>query len=140
MANTALRCIVSVLALIATPALAKPNPIQAVRHAEDAYAKAVVAHDRAALEPLLARDLAYAHASGQEQDRAAYLAGALTPGGIKGITFRQRVVHAAGGIAYTHGVVIYDMGEPRAARYTAIWRRESGHWRLAVWQNTALKD
>jgi ketosteroid isomerase-like protein len=126
---------------------AAPGPVaQApVVRAQDAYARAVTAHDRAALEAVLAPDLTYAHASGLEQDHAAYVAAALAPGGVVGIHFRDRAVHVAGPVAYVHGVVVYDVmidgqPQPRAARYTAIWRRVGGRWRLALWQNTALKD
>lgn len=111
-----------------------------VLSAEDAYARAVVAHDRAALERVLAPDLTYAHASGLDQDRAAYIAGTVAPGGIAGISFRERNVHVAGTLAYVHGVVVFDMGQPRAARYTSLWRRARGRWQLVLWQNTALKD
>lgn len=129
------------LIAIAAPVLMAAAPAGSpVLVTEDAYAHAVVAHDRSALEPLLAPDLIYAHASGLAQNRDAYIEGVLQPGGIRGITFRSRTVHLAGSFAYIHGVVVYDMGQPRVARYTSLWRRIDGHWRLVLWQNTPLPD
>lgn len=128
---------IAALFILAAAPVAAVNP---VLKAEDAYAAAVIAHDRAALERLLAPDLAYAHATGMDQDKAAYIDRTVAPGGIAGVSFRQRTVHVAGALAYVHGVVVYDMGGPRAARYTSVWRKDGGHWRLALWQNTALKD
>lgn len=134
--------ITTILALLATtlPAASTPPSSLPVQRAEDAYAHAVVAHDRAALEHLLASDLTYAHASGLDQDRTAYIASTIAPGGIAGMTYRSKTIHVAGRIAYVHGVVVFDVGQPRVARYTSVWRRDAGQWRLVVWQNTPLPD
>ena len=110
--------------------------------AEDAYAKAVVARDRAGLVAALADRFVYIHANGLAQDHDDYLRGAAAglPAQIAGIAFAERHVEIDDHTAYVHGVVVYKVGQNRRARYISIWRRAGDRWQLAVWQNTAWPD
>ena len=107
----------------------------------------MVAGDVAALAPLLADDLTYTHSNGLVETKEHFLASISS----KAIQYQALVekdakVQLYGGDAavLTGGVDIQAVfqGKPVAlpARFTAVYVRQEGSWRLAAWQTTRLPD
>ena len=128
------------MALAGPPALAASSGSleKSVLATEDAYAKAVVARDGAALSTLLCPELLYMHAGGEVTPLDAYLKIALDPASrLRAIRFGERRVLASAKVASVTGKVTYDMGVDRNALYSATYLRKKGKWCVAAWQNTA---
>jgi ketosteroid isomerase-like protein len=64
----------TLLTLFAAAALlSAAGPADAVKAAEDSWAKAIVAKDYAALEKILSADLTYTHSDGRRDTKASYI-------------------------------------------------------------------
>jgi len=129
--------------VLALPLSAAPADDE-IRQAERAWAAAVTAGDRGALERLLGDRLIYAHSTGIVDSRADYLtklrSGAQT---YKGIEHQQMTVQVYGDAALVHATVRMtgaSNGEPFDNRLMMmhLWVRERGAWKLAAHQTTRL--
>jgi ketosteroid isomerase-like protein len=107
---------------------------------------AMVVADAAALGPLLADDLTYTHSNGLVETKEHFLASISS----KAIQYQSlvekdvRLQVYGDAVVMTGGVDIKAVfqGKPVAlpARFTAVYVRQSGSWRLAAWQTTRLPD
>jgi uncharacterized protein (TIGR02246 family) len=98
---------------------------------------AMLAHDIAALDALLAEDCVYVHSTGVVEDKAAFLAGVRD-----GLYEYQHVVAVAERIATGPDIaVVFDTidfrGGPRGGAHkpvrlitTLVWRHRADRWRL----------
>lgn len=133
----------SVLAVtIAAPAMAQDREEAAVIAVETARLDAEVRHDTTTLAAMLADALTFVHASGEAQGKTKYLETVAADRRLAGAAISGRTVAVSGDIAVTIGEVGFKMADvavPRRARYTAVYRRQGGTWRLLSWQNTAIR-
>lgn len=121
-----------------------PDAETAVRVANDQRFLAMVKGDVAALERLLADDLTYTHSNGTVETKQQFLAS------IRAKTLEYRVIEAEDVQVRVHGEAAIVTG--RAAvkvatggremdlslRFTALYIREGGAWKLAAWQSTRV--
>ena len=115
---------------------------QAVRQVEDRRVKAMIDDDFAALDAILADDLTYAHSSGALDTKASYLE-ALKSGKTKYLTFDRTpsVVRLYGDTAVVTGAATLSLrgqAAPFSLRYTLVYVRRDGQWRMVAWQSTRL--
>ena len=121
--------------------------IAAVRAAEQALYRAMVARDFAALERLLAPDVVYVHSTAVAEDRVAYLAGVAD--GLyeyASVTSHDAQVRIHGDGAFTHGICAMRVGakgEPPVRihlLFLLAWVRDGGAWRLVHRHATRVPD
>jgi ketosteroid isomerase-like protein len=143
--NTTLR-LISLLAALAAPLTLAADPVvDAVRSADDARVAATVAGDPAALGAVFSDDLVYTHSSGTVNDKAAYTK-AIVGGHPKylSIAYEDRQFRAiAPGIVLMSGrCTLKTLSKGQTAdiplSFLAVWRQESGAWRLLAWHSTHL--
>ncbi|MEK7403858.1 MAG: nuclear transport factor 2 family protein [Acidobacteriota bacterium] len=116
-----------------------------IRKAEKAWAAAVVAGDRAALDRILAGQLIYAHSTGVIETKSEY-AGRLRAGKQKyeAIEHEKLEVRVYGGAAVAHAHVRMR-GRSDARPFNDrlmmlhLWVRQDGRWQLAAHQTTKLE-
>lgn len=105
---------------------------------------AMVAADADALDLLLSEDLTWTHSSARQDTKASFVAG-LRAGGTRYLEIRrsEEQVRVHGDLAVVTGLA--DMrasikGEEKALRnrYTNVWARADGTWRMVAWQSTAV--
>ena len=112
--------------------------IAAVRAAEQALYRAQVAKDFAALERLLATDLAYVHSTAVSESKTEYLKG-LADGlyDYETIASRNARVRLHGGVALIDGICTMKVGrhgrefETIDLLFVLVWVEEGGAWRLS---------
>ena len=130
------------LAGASSPLTAQTPAEQAVRQVEDRRVKAIIDDDFAALDVILADDLTYAHSSGVLDTKASYLE-ALKSGKTKYLTFDRTpsVVRLYGDTAVITGTATLSLrgqAAPFSLRYTLVYVRRDGQWRMVAWQSTRL--
>lgn len=132
------------LALLAAPlraAVAMP-PVIAAAQADQARIKAMMAGDAAALGVLMSDQLRFAHSDGRVESKADYvknlLAGDTAYADVKLSEIETKLITPD---------VVTIIGAQRMRkrlgadwsevflRYLAVWRNESGTWRLVAWQS-----
>jgi len=129
----------SLLATTATGVAASPT--DAVLAAEHARGAALLAGDTATLSALLSNELRYTHSTGKLEDKAAVIQG-FTSKQVAYERFELSQLHAQ---VVTPEVVVLNGsinqrklggGKWSDARllFQAVWRNESGSWRLASLQ------
>ncbi|HVU25180.1 MAG TPA: nuclear transport factor 2 family protein [Opitutus sp.] len=115
----------------------------AVRRADQQRIVATIAADTAKLGALLSDDLRYARADGQPQTKAELLA-AVADSRIKYVSVVpqdlafQAIVPGAVAMSGNARLVVVT-GERRlefVLHFLAVWRNESGHWRLLAYQSS----
>jgi uncharacterized protein (TIGR02246 family) len=116
----------------------------AVRAVNDQRFLAMVKGDVAALERLLADDLTYTHSNGTVETKQQFLAS------ITAKTLEYRAIEAEDVKVSLHGdtailtgraaVKVVNGGREMdlSLRFTAVYIREGGQWKLAAWQSTRL--
>ncbi len=113
-----------------------PEVEQSLREANARYDRAIVAGDRAALETLLAPDYVYIDSQGQVRDRAATLAQQGAGGvriespGSEEVAIRWLGDHALVTGRFRGRVTMGDNSAPIDERYSSIWQRQDGAWRI----------
>jgi ketosteroid isomerase-like protein len=127
-------------ALPATPA----TPEEEVRAADARRIAAVVDADTAVLSSLLADDLTYTHTTGQVETKEQFLAG-ITSGKLdyQSIQPSEVQVRVYGNTAVMTGraeMKVNAQGKDLAfaIRFTSVWVKGEGGWRMAAWQSTRL--
>ena len=130
------------LAGVSSPLTAQTPAEQAVRQVEDRRVKAMIDDDFAALDAVLADDLTYAHSSGALDTKASYLE-SLKSGKTKYLTFDRTpsVVRLYGDTAVITGAATLSLrgqAAPFSLRYTVVYVRRDGQWRMVAWQSTRL--
>lgn len=112
--------------------------IAAVRAAEQALYRAQVAKDFAALERLLAADLAYVHSTAVSESKAEYLKGVADRlYDYETIASRDTRVRVHGNVALIDGICTMRVGRRGSAfetidlMFVLAWVEEGGAWRLS---------
>lgn len=119
--------------------------IAALRELEAERSRLLVAGDHDAVAALLADDLVHIHATGQIDDKAAYLDGIRTKLEFVKIERPQLDVRVYGSVAVSTGIfeqtvrvkgpgVVVDM----KAAFTHVWRREGDRWLMISFQATKI--
>jgi uncharacterized protein (TIGR02246 family) len=132
------------LAAAAQPALAQSPDEAAVRAVEDRRIKALVEDDFATLDAIFADDLHYTHSSTVVDDKTSYMA-ALRNGKTKYETIDREParVRIYGDTALMTGTAVVGLrGRPEKLplRYTLVYVRQGGQWRMVAWQSTRRPD
>jgi uncharacterized protein (TIGR02246 family) len=140
--RTRLCSIVLLLGLpaLAGPAAAQPADEAAVRAVEDRRIKALIDDDFATLEAIFADDLTYTHSSAVMDDKAAYMA-ALRSGKTKYETIDRgpATVRLYGEVALMTGTATVGLrgrADKLPLRYTLVYVKKGGRWRMVAWQST----
>ncbi len=138
-------------AFAAAQAATAPKPDQPMAAEEEVRAvdsrrfEAMVRRDREALDRLLADDLTYTHSTGQVETKAQFLA-SIAAGGLvyRSIQPRDVQVRLFGDVAVLTGQA--DLGVRAgerdldlAVRFTSVYVRRDGEWRMAAWQSTRIE-
>ena len=132
-----------VVAALALPAHAHAQSAeQAVRQVEDRRIKALVDDDFATLEAIFADDLTYTHSSAAVDTKASYMA-ALRSGKTKyeSVDRQPSTVRVYGDVAVMTGEALVGLrgrAEKLALRYTLVYVKQGGQWRMVAWQSTRL--
>lgn len=131
------------VAALALPARAHAQSAeQAVRQVEDRRIKALVDDDVATLEAIFADDLTYTHSSAAVDTKASYIA-ALRSGKTKyeSVDRQPSTVRVYGDVAVMTGEALVGLrgrAEKLALRYTLVYVKQGGQWRMVAWQSTRL--
>lgn len=121
------------------------DPEREVREVTERRFAAMVRADTAELERLLADDLTYTHSNGQVETREKFLASiaskavvykSIEPSGVEVRVYGEAAV-ATGRVEMKVTAAGRDLAF--VARFTAVYVREDGAWRLAAWQTTRLE-
>lgn len=115
---------------------------QAVRQVEDRRITALVDDDFATLEAIFADDLTYTHSSAAVDTKASYMA-ALRSGKTKyeSVDRQPSAVRVYGDVAVMTGEALVGLrgrAEKLALRYTLVYAKQDGQWRMVAWQSTRL--
>ena len=120
---------------------AERDALAAVRQADDERVAATIAGDRDRLALLYSDDLRYAHSSGLIDDKAehlALLAQRKTTYAKFDYQRRDFRLVVAGVVLMSGRVLIHSSNakgpQVNDANFLAVWRLESGRWRLLDWQ------
>ena len=133
---------------VAASASAQPvaDPVREVREANTRRFAAMVRADAAELGRLLADDLTYVHSTGELNDKAQFLASIASQATqYRAIEPRETDVRVYGETAVVTGraaIKVTAKGQDLAfvARYSAVYVRREGAWKLAAWQSTRIPE
>ncbi len=114
--------------------------------AEQKRCAAMLANDIAALDALLDQRLSFSHATGQVDDKAAYMK-KMAAGRIAYLSIdwsEQQVIELAAGAALLTGrmtsrVTVEGVEKQLDNRVLSAWAQDVGSWRLIAFQSTPLK-
>lgn len=131
--------------LLLLPALAAAQDARQDILAADARRfAAMIQGDLAALEGLLAEDLTYTHSTGQVETRAQFLE-SLRSGKLRYLAATPSDVNVR---VYGDTAVVTGRAEMKVssqgqeltvtARFTEVWVKSGGAWKLAAWQSTRV--
>jgi uncharacterized protein (TIGR02246 family) len=124
--------------------VAADSPADAVKAAEKGWAVATVAGDAAALDNLLAADLAYTHSTGETDTKSSFI------GNLKGVRKYTRIDHEAMEVRLYGDVAVLRTsaqvatsanGAPQSPvhlRFLHVWVKQQGKWRLVAHQSLRL--
>ena len=139
-----MRFIALVLAMAAATGLRAADAGEQIRSAEQAWAKAVVSRDMAALDRILGDKLIYAHATGAIESKEDYL-GRLRSGAQKYDSIQHESIRVVpyGNCAVSHSIVRMtgvSNGKPfnDHVMMLNVWEKQDGSWRLAAHQTPKL--
>lgn len=122
------------------------NPEQEVQEVNDRRFAAMVKADTAELGRLLADDLTYTHSTGavetKEQFLAAISSQATRYRSIEPSEVRIRVYGETTVVTGKVAMQVSSRGQDLAftARFTAVYARLGGAWKLVAWQTTRLPE
>jgi ketosteroid isomerase-like protein len=133
-------------ALLGGAAARAAGPEQAVLDAQDRRVALTIAADVAALGAMMTDDLTYTHSSASVDSKADFLE-ALRSGKsrYKSLTFEERRVRFHGDTAIVSGtcrVQVTSGGRDLdlRLRFTELYARDGGAWKMALWQSTRVPD
>src|SRR5258708_2183825 len=113
-----------------------------IRGLERQRSDAMIRADRAALESLFDDELVWTHSSARVDSKQGFIDTVLS-GAVRylKIEISDQVVRIHGTLAVTTGLAAMRAllkGEERDLfnRYTAVWSKRSGNWRMVAWQST----
>jgi ketosteroid isomerase-like protein len=138
-------CLILILCALGTATVfggtPKPDAKKAVLAAEQAYVDAMIKHDKAALEKLLADDLVYIHSSSKSESKAeviqAVVSGSAT---YESIEFRDTMVRQYGDVVITNHKAVIKTKQTGVANLlvTHVWVKQKGGWQFASRQASRL--
>jgi uncharacterized protein (TIGR02246 family) len=143
--DKAFRAILTLGCILLLAGAAGPDPEREVREVTDRRFAAMVRADTAELDRLLAPDLIYTHSNGRVETREKFLASIASKALVyRSIEPSDVQVRVYGDAAVATGrvemkVSAADKDQAFAARFTAVYVRKDGLWRLAAWQTTRLE-
>ena len=119
-----------------------PEAERAVRQTEERRINALIGDDFATLEAILADDLTYTHSNALVDTKASFMA-ALRSGKAKYEAFDRQppLVRVYGDTAILTGqasVGLRGRSGRLELRYTLLYVRQAGAWRMVAWQSTRL--
>ena len=113
----------------------------AVARAVDALSRAMIAADKAQLEPVTAPELSYGHSSGRVENRQEFVGGLLSGNMVpRRIDLSERRVTVVGDDAIARHDFTAEArtreGEVRPVRIGVmqVWRKRGGEWKLLAHQ------
>ncbi len=127
-----------------TPAGTSTEDEVQVRELERRRFDAMIRADRGALESMLASNLSYTHSNADVENKEQFLAniqsGALDYHAIDPQEMNVRIYENAAVITGLAKVRLRNQGRELdiALRYTDVYVREGGAWKLAAWQSTRV--
>lgn len=134
----------SLLLILVSAPLPAATVEEEVRAAEARRFAAMVQVDAAALAGLLADDLTYTHSNGVVENKAQFLE-SLSSGRLRYLSIEpsEVVVRVYGDTAILTGrsTMKVKTGEQETTlpiRFTDVWVRQAGRWRMAAWQSTRI--
>jgi len=119
----------------------KEDAKKAVLAAEQAYVVAMIKHDKAALEKLLADDLVYIHSSSKSESKADVIqviaSGSTT---YESIEFRDTTVRQYGDVVITNHKATIKTKQTGVANLlvTHVWAKNKGGWQFVSRQASRL--
>jgi len=119
----------------------KEDAKKAVLAAEQAYVDAMIKHDKAALEKLLADDLVYIHSSSKSESKADVIqviaSGSTT---YESIEFRDTTVRQYGDVVITNHKATIKTKQTGVANLlvTHVWAKNKGGWQFVSRQASRL--
>jgi ketosteroid isomerase-like protein len=137
-----LRVLIAAAVLLAAGSASAAVLPPALAAAAQAYDRAQVQGDKAALERLLADDYVLQNSSGQVQDKQGFIADSVAPGfKIEPFKVEEQVEKVLGDVALLGGVATLkgtDGGKPFTARlrFMDVWAKRGGQWRVIFTQAT----
>jgi hypothetical protein len=122
---------------------ADTDDFAAVRRADQQRIAATITADTAKLAALLSDDLRYARSDGRSETKAEFLA-AVSDSKLRYLSVVPQNVAfqsiAPGAVAMSGDARVAVAARDRRVEFTvhflAIWRNESGHWRLLAYQSS----
>ena len=145
--HIARRCFCASLLLAFLPAAfaAEPPEFAEVRAADAARIAATIERNIASLDPLLSADLIYTNADGRVQTKSQYLA-SVTESDARYLAVHPRAIQlqllSPTAVAMTgRSDILAETRGQRvrfSLRFLAVWRAESGGWKLAAYQSTPI--
>jgi len=133
-------------ALIGAGAASAAGPEDAVLAAQDKRVALTIAADVAALGAMMTDDLTYTHSNANVDTKAAFLE-AIGSGKskYKAITFEDRRVRLHGDTAIVSGTCRTQVTSGGRdldikLRFTELYLKQAGGWKMALWQSTRLPD
>jgi ketosteroid isomerase-like protein len=136
-----MRIALLVLLVLAFGSSASSADPAAVQEAARGWTQAAVKQDAEGLNRYLADDLQYAHAGGQKQDKAEYIAAVTKgPARYESFTFSDVTVRFYGSAAVLTGYVDVKMTGRDAFRVRTlqVYTGKDGHWQMAAHQSTRI--
>ncbi len=119
----------------------KADAKKAVLAAEQAYVDAMIKHDKAALEKLLADDLVYIHSSSKSESKADVIQ-VITSGSTtyESIEFRDTTVRQYDGVVITNHKATIKTKQTGVANLlvTHVWAKNKGGWQFVSRQASRL--
>ncbi len=130
------------LSAFAISAGAQAGDEAAVQKAMDAFSRASIAGDKAALEALTAPEITYGHSDGRVQDRATFIDALVTRKSIfKTMDFTQQTMVIAGDTAVVRNHMAADV-DPGARHVELemifVWQKRGGEWKLLTRQASKI--
>lgn len=134
-----MRRLLCLLLLAAAPAAAA-DPSAEVRGLDADYVRAYLASDVARFREILAEDFTCVLADGRLLDRDGFLRMAAAPPPVSGFRTDQLALRLYGDTAVATGRATYlrREGGPTQTRYTDVYVRRDGRWRMVSAQFTRL--
>jgi ketosteroid isomerase-like protein len=133
---------VAILSVAALSAGAQTADEAAVQKAMDAFARASIAGDKAALEALTAPEITYGHSDGRVQDRATFIEPLATrKSTFKTMDFTKQTISIAGDTAIVRNHLAADV-DPGARHVELemifVWQKRNGEWKLLLRQASKI--
>lgn len=118
---------------------------RSIAESEDMRFKAQVSKDTLALEKLLGDDLVYTHSNALTESKSDFIKSvrtghityqAIQPGGVRSIR-QYGKTGISNGVVNVTGLIGGGQFQMQL-RYTAVYVKQKGAWRLVSWQSTKI--